>query len=89
MRTAHNLRFPLYHIKRCTVGFHQRHSPFEGIAYLEAGFSWVPGIIWLLAKSTFFMFLYLWIRATFPRFRYDQIMRLSWKVFLPWTIEES
>jgi NADH:ubiquinone oxidoreductase subunit H len=50
----------------------------EGIAYLEAGFSWVPGIIWLLAKSTFFMFLYLWIRATFPRFRYDQIMRLSW-----------
>jgi NADH-quinone oxidoreductase subunit H len=42
------------------------HSPFEGIAYLEAGFSWVPGIIWLLAKSTFFMFLYLWIRATFP-----------------------
>ncbi|CAC9591802.1 NADH-ubiquinone oxidoreductase chain H (EC [uncultured Gammaproteobacteria bacterium] len=62
------------------------HSPFEGIAYLGAGFSWVPGIIWLLAKSTFFMFLYLWIRATFPRFRYDQIMRLSWKVFLPWTI---
>jgi NADH-quinone oxidoreductase subunit H len=44
------------------------HSPFEGIAYLGAGFSWVPGIIWLLAKSTFFMFLYLWIRATFPRF---------------------
>jgi NADH:ubiquinone oxidoreductase subunit H len=37
------------------------HSPFEGIAYLEAGVSWVPGIIWLLAKSTFFMFLYLWI----------------------------
>ncbi|CAB5506161.1 NADH-ubiquinone oxidoreductase chain H (EC 1.6.5.3) [uncultured Gammaproteobacteria bacterium] len=62
------------------------HSPFGGIAYLGAGFSWVPGIIWLLAKSTFFMFLYLWIRATFPRFRYDQIMRLSWKVFLPWTI---
>lgn len=62
------------------------HSPFEGVVYLEAGFSWVPGIIWLLVKSTFFMFLYLWVRATFPRFRYDQIMRLSWKVFLPWTI---
>ncbi|SMM98936.1 NADH-ubiquinone oxidoreductase chain H [uncultured Candidatus Thioglobus sp.] len=62
------------------------HSPFEGIAYLGAGFVWVPGIIWLLAKTTFFMFLYLWVRATFPRFRYDQIMRLSWKVFLPWTI---
>ncbi|MDB2590430.1 NADH-quinone oxidoreductase subunit NuoH [Candidatus Thioglobus sp.] len=62
------------------------HSPFEGIAYLEDIFTWVPGIIWLLAKTTFFMFLYLWVRATFPRFRYDQIMRLSWKVFLPITI---
>jgi NADH-quinone oxidoreductase subunit H len=47
------------------------HSPFEGIAYFGAGFSWVPGIFWLLAKSTFFMVLYLWVRATFPRFRYD------------------
>ncbi len=62
------------------------HSPFEEIVYLEAIFNWVPGIIWLLAKTTFFMFLYLWVRATFPRFRYDQIMRLSWKVFLPITI---
>ncbi|ABL02026.1 NADH dehydrogenase subunit H [Candidatus Ruthia magnifica str. Cm (Calyptogena magnifica)] len=62
------------------------HSPFEAIPYLESAFSWVPGIIWLLAKTTFFMFLYLWVRATFPRFRYDQIMRLSWKVFLPITI---
>jgi NADH-quinone oxidoreductase subunit H len=62
------------------------HSPFENILYLEQLFSWVPGIIWLLIKTTFFMFLYLWIRATFPRFRYDQIMRLSWKVFLPITI---
>ncbi len=62
------------------------HSPFEAIPYLESVFSWIPGIIWLLVKTTFFMFLYLWIRATFPRFRYDQIMRLSWKVFLPITI---
>ncbi len=62
------------------------HSPFEGLGMLETAFAWVPGIIWLLAKSTFFMFLYLWVRATFPRFRYDQIMRLSWKVFLPITI---
>jgi len=62
------------------------HSPFEGLGMLEAAFAWVPGIIWVLAKSTFFMFLYLWVRATFPRFRYDQIMRLSWKVFLPITI---
>ncbi|SHN90286.1 NADH-ubiquinone oxidoreductase chain H [Bathymodiolus heckerae thiotrophic gill symbiont] len=62
------------------------HSPFEGLGILESTFAWVPGIIWLLLKSTFFMFLYLWVRATFPRFRYDQIMRLSWKVFLPITI---
>ncbi|MBC8494167.1 MAG: NADH-quinone oxidoreductase subunit NuoH [Candidatus Thioglobus sp.] len=62
------------------------HSPFEGLGVLESVFAWVPGIVWLLAKSTFFMFLYLWVRATFPRFRYDQIMRLSWKVFLPMTI---
>ncbi len=62
------------------------HSPFENIAYLGAAFAWVPGIIWLLAKAVFFMFLYLWVRATFPRFRYDQIMHLSWKVFLPMTI---
>ncbi|SMN17063.1 NADH-ubiquinone oxidoreductase chain H [uncultured Candidatus Thioglobus sp.] len=62
------------------------HSPFEGFGMLESVFAWVPGIIWLLLKSTFFMFLYLWVRATFPRFRYDQIMRLSWKVFLPITI---
>ena len=61
------------------------HSPFEG-TFLNDFFVWVPGLIWLLAKSVFFMFLYLWVRATFPRFRYDQIMRLSWKVFLPMTI---
>ncbi|NYT52449.1 MAG: NADH-quinone oxidoreductase subunit NuoH [Candidatus Vesicomyosocius endoextente] len=62
------------------------HSPFEAIPYLESVFSWIPGMIWLLVKTTFFMFLYLWVRATFPRFRYDQIMRLSWKIFLPITI---
>ena len=62
------------------------HSPFEGVPYLQTSFAWVPDLIWLLAKTVVFMFLYLWIRATFPRFRYDQIMRLSWKVFLPLTI---
>lgn len=41
------------------------------------------GIWWLLAKSAFLLFVFLWIRATFPRFRYDQIMRLGWKVFIP------
>jgi NADH-quinone oxidoreductase subunit H len=43
-------------------------------------------IVWLFLKTAFFMFLYLWIRATFPRYRYDQIMRLGWKVLLPVTI---
>ncbi|WP_455221696.1 NADH-quinone oxidoreductase subunit NuoH [Kaarinaea lacus] len=61
-------------------------SPFEGIPGLEILFSWVPGIVWLLAKCAFFCFLYLWFRATFPRYRYDQIMRLGWKVFIPITI---
>lgn len=44
------------------------------------------GIGWFLVKSSLFMFLFLWFRATFPRYRYDQIMRLGWKVFLPITI---
>jgi NADH-quinone oxidoreductase subunit H len=44
------------------------------------------GIHWLLIKTSFFMFLFLWFRATFPRYRYDQIMRLGWKIFIPITI---
>ncbi|HEY9052985.1 MAG TPA: NADH-quinone oxidoreductase subunit H, partial [Gammaproteobacteria bacterium] len=44
------------------------------------------GIHWLILKTMFFIFIFLWIRATFPRFRYDQIMRLGWKVFIPVTI---
>ena len=43
----------------------------------------IPGYIWFFAKVSFFIFLFFWIRATFPRFRYDQLMRLGWKVFLP------
>ncbi|MCF6217787.1 MAG: NADH-quinone oxidoreductase subunit NuoH [Gammaproteobacteria bacterium] len=61
-------------------------SPFQGIPVLEDMFSWVPGIIWLLLKTSFFLFLFLWFRATFPRYRYDQIMRLGWKVLIPITI---
>lgn len=61
-------------------------SPFQGIPYLEHLFAWVPGIFWLLMKLSFFIFCYLWIRATFPRYRYDQIMRLGWKVLIPVTI---
>jgi NADH-quinone oxidoreductase subunit H len=58
-------------------------SPFQGIPGLEAVFAWVPGIVWLLAKTSIFIFFYLWIRATFPRYRYDQIMRLGWKILIP------
>jgi NADH-quinone oxidoreductase subunit H len=61
-------------------------SPFQGIPALEQTFAWVPGTIWLLLKTFFFMFVFLWLRATFPRYRYDQIMRLGWKVFIPITI---
>jgi len=45
-----------------------------------------PGIHWFLFKTAFFLFVFLWLRATFPRYRYDQIMRLGWKVFIPITI---
>ncbi len=61
-------------------------SPFQGIPYLEGLFAWVPGPIWLLAKTSFFLYCYLWLRATFPRYRYDQVMRLGWKIFIPVTL---
>jgi len=46
-------------------------------------FTWVPGPIWFILKICFCLFFFLWVRATFPRYRYDQLMRLGWKVFLP------
>lgn len=61
-------------------------SPFQGIPYLDQAFKWVPGVAWLLIKLSFFLYCYLWIRATFPRFRYDQIMRLGWKILIPVTL---
>jgi NADH-quinone oxidoreductase subunit H len=61
-------------------------SPFEGIPGLQQLFAWVPNVIWLFAKVAVFMFLFLWFRATFPRYRYDQIMRLGWKIFIPVTL---
>ena len=48
-----------------------------------APFNWIPGIFWFAGKVALLMFCFLWIRATFPRYRYDQLMRLGWKVFLP------
>ena len=61
---------------------------FAFIRDMGAPASWLaaPGIWWLLAKVAFLMFVFLWVRASFPRYRYDQIMRLGWKVFIPLTI---
>ena len=63
-------------------------SPLQGIFpdRFTDGFPLGPGLHWFVLKTMFFMFLYLWLRATFPRYRYDQIMRLGWKVFIPLTI---
>jgi len=61
-------------------------SPFEGIPGLEGLFAAVPGVFWFCAKTALFLFFLLWFRATFPRFRYDQVMRLGWKVLIPVTL---
>lgn len=49
-------------------------------------FTWVPGIVWFALKTALVLFTFLWVRATFPRYRYDQLMRLGWKVFLPFSL---
>ena len=49
-------------------------------------FNWIPGWIWMAAKTFVVVTMFLWVRATFPRFRYDQIMRLGWKIFIPVTL---
>lgn len=64
-------------------------SPFEGLinpAWPVVGILAAPGLFWLAGKTFFFLFVFLWLRATFPRYRYDQIMRLGWKVFIPVTL---
>ena len=48
--------------------------------------NWIPGPIWLALKISFFLFLFILARAAYPRYRYDQLMRLGWKVFLPLTL---
>jgi NADH-quinone oxidoreductase subunit H len=58
-------------------------SPFQGIPWVEGFFRWVPGLVWLAIKTTAFLFAYFWLRATFPRYRYDQLMALGWKVLIP------
>ena len=58
-------------------------SPFQGVPVLATLFFWVPSIIWLLAKVMFFLYLFIWIRATFPRYRYDKLMMIGWKICIP------
>jgi NADH-quinone oxidoreductase subunit H len=61
-------------------------SPFAGIPALADSWLAEPSVGWLVLKMVLFAFCFLWFRATFPRYRYDQIMRLGWKVFIPVTI---
>lgn len=68
-------------------------SPLEGLSIFEQwhdnlwiGWIFGGGFPWLFIKMAFFMYVFFWLRATFPRYRYDQIMRLGWKVFIPVTI---
>jgi len=51
-----------------------------------APFTWVPGIVWFALKIAACLFTFVWVRATMPRYRYDQLMRLGWKVFLPFSL---
>jgi NADH-quinone oxidoreductase subunit H len=62
-------------------------SPFEGWSFLgQEHFLRESSFFWLALKIAMFIFVFFWLRATFPRYRYDQIMRLGWKVFIPVTI---
>ncbi|WP_341751507.1 NADH-quinone oxidoreductase subunit NuoH [Candidatus Tisiphia endosymbiont of Piscicola geometra] len=65
-----------------TTFFLGGYLPPFGIEFLN----FVPGFIWFVVKVGFLLFCFLWIRATLPRYRYDQLMRLGWKVFLPFTL---
>ena len=58
------------------------YLPLFNIEFLDV----VPGFIWFVIKVVFLLFVFLWIRATLPRYRYDQLMRIGWKFFLPVTL---
>jgi NADH-quinone oxidoreductase subunit H len=49
----------------------------------NAFFTFIPGFVWFALKICFFLFLFIWVRASLPRYRYDQLMRLGWKIFWP------
>jgi len=51
-----------------------------------APLNWIPGVVWFGLKTTILLFVFVWVRAAFPRYRYDQLMRLGWKVFLPFSL---
>lgn len=51
-----------------------------------AWLAWIPGVVWFIFKIALCLFVFLWVRATFPRYRYDQLMRLGWKIFLPMSL---
>ena len=59
---------------------------FRRLAAPDSNASFIPGWIWLGLKTFVFMTMFLWVRSTFPRYRYDQLMRLGWKIFIPVTI---
>ncbi len=63
----------------CTILFLGGWLPILNFPILN----WIPGPIWFSGKVLLFLFTYIWVRAAFPRYRYDQLMRLGWKVFLP------
>jgi len=61
-------------------------NPFHGWSVVGPVTDAIPGLFWMLGKMSMFLFVFLWLRATFPRYRYDQLMRLGWKVFIPLTL---
>ena len=58
----------------------------EGYAATLAVLNWIPGTLWVGLKNTFVVVTFVWVSATLPRYRYDQLMRLGWKIFLPLTL---
>ena len=63
----------------CSLFFLGGWLPFFNFAI----FYWIPGVFWFGLKIILFLFLFVWVRAAYPRYRYDQLMRLGWKVLLP------